>query len=329
MTDDDRGRLHAVFQTILAWEAHTDDRGAPLAALDELLGEARAILGAGHAVTIDIEFHREELAGRADPRRNDIERWARLLDHSRRALGEDHLTVMRIRQMYARQLRLRGSATDLDTGITLYREELERRERVLGPDHYQTGIVRTNLVTALRDLGTPSALAEAALLIDSEATRRAWIYGSAHHLTWAAWGLAAEVALDRADLEPEAPHAENALKVADRLIELRTGQFGHRNHTTLRARRLKARALHRLGRSGESAGLLRRVRLVEQLTDGQSSADTESLLAQSLRGIDPGRALEAAEEALHRLRSERGEDSWQVRKARRAVAELECAQFRE
>ncbi|WP_062354244.1 hypothetical protein [Herbidospora yilanensis] len=176
--------------------------GGPSAAaeLGDLLGSARAHLGAAHPTTLRVAAAAERELSRTRQVDETVAAWSAAHAEAGVSLGPDDPVTMEIASAHLRWLARRARPDDLRRALTAQRAELARRHETLGRHDHWTGVARTDLVVTLLTLPLldPDArrtTAEAAELAAEESGRRAAVLGGDHLLTWEARALEASARL--------------------------------------------------------------------------------------------------------------------------------------
>ncbi|WP_045875414.1 hypothetical protein [Pseudofrankia sp. DC12] len=181
---DDRGelarRLRGRAQMMLTYADHAADP-RPLVGLME---EVTDVLGADSPLALLVEYTVEELRSRTRSVVESARAWDDLHVRADSSLDRRDTTLMSIKALHARYVRLSCDAVEQDAAVQSYEVEWRRRLAILGPWAHRTSTAHGNLATALRERGGAEDLRRACVIARQEISVRLAVWGPEHSFTW-------------------------------------------------------------------------------------------------------------------------------------------------
>jgi hypothetical protein len=246
--------------------------------------------------------------------------------------------MMNIRSQFLRSLARRGGAGDLDRMVALRDDELLRRLAADAGDDW-VGVARADLALArlqraryasfdpdIVDPDPDRDLAEAAEIIGAEIERRRAEHGADHAFTWRATGVFGSIVAAQAQRTVEYPQfeqfGEQALQVADGLVQHEWRRHGEHTVQALRGQLVRAQALSTLGRHREAVCEARLASVLARRYRRVDEGHALVVLARTEAAFDLRSALSSANRALAARREWYPEQGHQVAEARQLVETL-------
>jgi hypothetical protein len=173
-------RLRGRVQTMLTYA----DQAADPRPLVGLLEEVADRLGADSPLALLVEYSVEELRSRNRSVVESARVWDDLHVRADSSLDRRDTTLMSIKALHARYVRLSGDPVDRDAAVQSYEVEWRRRLAILGARAHRTSTAHANLATALRERGTSDDLRRACVIARQEISVRLAVWGPEHSFTW-------------------------------------------------------------------------------------------------------------------------------------------------
>ncbi|MBL7490612.1 hypothetical protein I6A60_37730 [Frankia sp. AgB1.9] len=173
-------RLRGRVQTMLTYA----DQAADPRPLVGLLEEVSDRLGADSPLALLVEYTVEELRSRTRSVAESARVWDDLHVRADSSLDRRDTTLMSIKALHARYVRLSGDPVDRDAAVQSYEVEWRRRLAILGARAHRTSTAHANLATALRERGTSDDLRRACVIARQEISVRLAVWGPEHSFTW-------------------------------------------------------------------------------------------------------------------------------------------------
>ncbi|ADP82922.1 hypothetical protein [Pseudofrankia inefficax] len=173
-------RLRGRVQTMLTYA----DQAADPRPLVGLLDEVTDLLGADSPLALLVEYTVEELRSRTRSVVESARVWDDLHVRADSSLDRRDTTLMSIKALHARYVRLSGDPVDRDAAVQSYEVEWRRRLAILGARAHRTSTAYANLATALRERGTSDDLSRACVIARQEIALRLAVWGPEHSFTW-------------------------------------------------------------------------------------------------------------------------------------------------
>jgi hypothetical protein len=306
--------------------------------LQTLHEDATEALGAGNPMTLEVETYLNVGRDSARPAAQALAAWADLGERASQYLATFDPLMMNIRSQFLRCLARRGAPGDLDQVVTKRDEEMRCRFAADAGGDW-VGVARADLAVAQLQRARYSSLdpdvvdpdpdrdlAEAAETISVEIERRRAEHGADHAFTWRAAGVFGSIVAAQAGRTDEYPLreqlAEQALRVADGLVQHEWRRHGEHTLQALRGQLVRAQALSTQGRHREAVCEARLASVLARRYRRVDEGHALVVLARTEAAFDLRSALSSATRALTARREWYPEQGHQVAEARRLVETL-------
>jgi len=156
-------------------------------------------LGPTSSLALLVEYNLEELRSRSRSVAESARVWEELHARADAVLDGRDTTLMSIKALHARYVRLSGGPADRDAAVQSYEVEWRRRLAMLGAMAHRTSTAHANFAIALRDHGGWENLRRACRIAREEVAVRQEVWGTDHSFTWIAQAILAQTLLRAAE----------------------------------------------------------------------------------------------------------------------------------